>query len=91
MNVVEEQKVLAVEVLIDETMDHTDAKAVVSIGGSSYTGWGRARRNPADDFVPKIGEEIATSRALSDLAHKLLDAAAGVIEQREGHPVRVHE
>lgn len=87
----EESKVLAVEVLLEETMDRTDAKAVVAIGGRQYTGWGRAKRNPDDEYVPKIGEEIATSRALSSLAHELLDAAAGLIEEKEGHPVDIHE
>ena len=42
------------------------------------TGHGRARLNPADREVAKIGVEIAVARALSDLAHKLPFAA--------GHP-----
>jgi hypothetical protein len=87
----ENQKVLTVEVLIEETETVTDAKAVMAIGSRSFGGWGRARRNPTDANVPQIGEELATARALSDLAHKLLDAAADAIEDREGHPVRVHE
>jgi hypothetical protein len=49
-------------------------------------GVGRARRNPTDPDVPEIGDELAVSRALSDLAHKLLNAAIedieGVTEQR---------
>ncbi|GLY70546.1 dsRBD fold-containing protein [Amycolatopsis taiwanensis] len=43
-------------------------------------GVGDARLNPADRNVPEIGDELAVSRALSDLAHRLLDATAGDIE-----------
>lgn len=86
----EDQKVFTVEVLVDETERVTDAKAVMRIGARSFAGWGRARRNPGDPNVPHIGEELATARALSELAHTLLDAAAEAIEDREGHRVRVH-
>ena len=34
-----------------------------------------------DPDVPIVGEELSASRALSDLAHKLLDAAAARIEK----------
>jgi len=40
--------------------------------------------------VPVIGEELAAARALSDLSHQLLHAAAARIEDFEGHPVKVH-
>ena len=43
-------------------------------------GHGLARRNPDDQEVTQIGEEIAAARALSDLAHQLLSGAAGQIE-----------
>ena len=48
--------------------------------GIKVPGHGLARRNPDDRKVTEIGEEIAAARALSDLAHKLLSAAAGEIE-----------
>ena len=48
--------------------------------GIKVSGHGLARRNPDDRKVTEIGEEIAAARALSDLAHKLLSAAAGEIE-----------
>jgi hypothetical protein len=44
-------------------------------------GVGLARLNPADLDVPEIGDELATARALSELSHHLLDAAAGDLEQ----------
>jgi hypothetical protein len=43
---------------------------------TSLTGTGTARLNPADRDVPEIGDELAAARALSQLAHALLDAAA---------------
>ena len=45
------------------------------------------RLNPADRDMPEIGDELAVARALSDLGHQLLDAAAGDIEQMTHQPV----
>lgn len=86
-----EAKVWSIEVLLDETADETQAEAVLQLDGLRHAGWGRARRNPEDPDVPRVGEELAAARALSDLAHRLLDAAARTIEEFEGHAVRVHE
>ena len=83
-------KVWTVEVVFDERDDRTDAEAVLQIAGNRFAGWGRARRNPADPDVPKIGEELAAARALSDLSHKLVETAAEAIEGFEGHRVHVH-
>lgn len=43
-------------------------------------GVGTARLNPEDRNVPQIGDELATARALSELSHRLLHAAAEDIE-----------
>jgi hypothetical protein len=59
--------------------DSTDAEARLS-GGTDLSGHGTARRNPADDNVTKIGEELAVARALSDLAHRLLRVATADVE-----------
>jgi Domain of unknown function (DUF1876) len=65
--------------------DSTDAEARLS-GDSDLTGHGTARRNPADENVTKIGEELAVARALSDLAHRLLrEATADVETVTHGH------
>lgn len=85
-----ESKVWTVEVLLEETPDETEAKALLAAGDVQVGGWGRARRNPADPEVPKVGEELATARALNDLAHKLLDAASHEIERFSGGRVDVH-
>ena len=60
-----------------EVTAHLDA------GDRSLAGFGRARRNPADPAVPQIGEELATARALQDLAHHLLDDVTRMIEAFE--------
>lgn len=58
----------------------TLAEARLTIGGLGATGHGLARRNPDDREVMQIGEQISAARALSDLAHQLLSAAAEQIE-----------
>ena len=66
---------------VSDTDGETNAEARLLIDGDvQRTGRGRARLNPADRDVVKIGAEIAMARALSDLAHKLLHAAAADVE-----------
>jgi hypothetical protein len=71
---------------LEEDLDHTEARATLELNGQAFTGTGRARRNPADPSVPVIGEELAIARALSDLAHGLVDAAAETITDVARHP-----
>ena len=85
-----ETRVRIVQVSLKEIGDKTDAEAVLELGGRRFGGWGRARHNPADPDVPRIGEELATARALSDLSHRLLEASAAEIEKFEGRRVHVH-
>ena len=61
--------------------DSTEAVARLPVReGSDLTGHGTARRNPDDQNVTKIGEELAVARALSDLAHRLLRVATEDVE-----------
>lgn len=85
-----ESRVWTVEVVFTEDEDRTRADAILMLGDTRLHGWGRARRNPTDPDIASIGEELAASRALSDLAHQLLHQAADAIEAFEGHPVEVH-
>jgi hypothetical protein len=78
-----------IEITFDEEGDHTEARATLALRGATFTGTGRARRNPSDPELPMVGEELATARALSDLAHKLVDAAAEAISEREGRPAHL--
>ncbi len=50
-----------------EAVLHTDA-------GPDLRHEALARRHPSDRDVPEIGDELAACRALSGLAHALLDA-----------------
>jgi len=78
-----------VQITFSEDEDKTRADAVLTGGAEGLKGRGRARRNPADPDVAAVGEEIAAARALSDLAHRLLDEAAHRIESWEGRPIHL--
>jgi Domain of unknown function (DUF1876) len=81
----------AVEIFIDEHGDETHAEARLHTGDKTHLrGTGKARKNPADRSVPEIGDELAAARALSELAHNLLRAAADDIEAITNEHARVH-
>jgi hypothetical protein len=40
--------------------------------------------------VPEIGDELATCRALAGLAHDLLDATVGDVEDNDPSPGEAH-
>lgn len=52
-------------------------------------GEGVSRRAPRDREVPEIGDELATARALADLAYQLLDVTAADIEAVVHRPVHL--
>lgn len=79
-----------VNVAFTEQDDRTRADAVLELAGQRFHGYGQAKRAPEDPSVPVIGQDLAAARALSDLSHHLLHAAADRIEAFEGHPVRLH-
>jgi hypothetical protein len=82
----------SVDVYLNEAEGETHAEARLTTPGSEVLrGHGRARCNPADWDVPEIGAELATARALSDLAHRLLGAAATDIEAVTHEHVRLVE
>lgn len=84
-------KTWTVQIRLDEETDATAAEAVLDAGGKTeIRGNGRSRRNPADPAVPMIGDELAAARALSDLAHHLLDAAAHDVESSTRQPADLH-
>ena len=75
-----------IELLIGLIEDGTRTRAQVTfeIAGKRFEGVGLAHRSPDDPSVPEVGEELAASRAFSQLAHQLLDAATDRIEQFDG-------
>lgn len=78
-----ESKVWTIPVEIAETADETQAVAKLAIGSRDFAGFGMARRNPTDSAVPRIGEELAAARALSELSHKLMEEASRLIEEHD--------
>jgi hypothetical protein len=78
-----------IAVTINEDGDDTHADAVISLDNKMEArGRGMSRRNPRDESEPRIGDELATARALSDLAHQLLGMAADDIEAKTHVPAR---
>lgn len=68
----------------------TRADADLEVPDHPHHGSAEALRSPIDRDVPLIGQEIAAARALIQLAHQLLDAAARDIGEREKSPVHIH-
>lgn len=74
---------------LDEHDGQTRATVRLHTRDTVLTGIGTAYRNPRDTDIPEIGDELAAARALSDLAHQLLNAAAGDIESATHRPAAV--
>lgn len=72
---------LAIDIRIDEDDTNTLVFAELDMRGEHFETLGRARRNPDDRPMPIVGEELATARALGDLALQVMEAAQGKIEQ----------
>jgi len=77
------------DVWFDEDELHTEARVTLHLRDYELTGFGRAQRNPHDPNMPAVGEELSVARAMSDLAHQLVDLATYQIEKREGHSIHV--
>lgn len=80
-----------VDIAFTEAEERTRADAILELASQRFHGFGQARRAPEDPSLPVVGQELAAARALSDLAHQLVHAAAERIESFEGRPVRLHE
>ena len=60
-------KTWTVQVTLDEEGDDTLADAALSVENKmELRGRGASRRNPRDESEPRIGDELATARALSE-------------------------
>jgi hypothetical protein len=76
---------------VQESDGETTAIARLTMDGEEHlAGKGKARLNPVDRGVDKIGAEIAMARALSDLANKLLHAAAHDVEGMTHQRAHLH-
>ena len=79
-----------VNIAFTEDGDRTRADAILELASQRFHGYGQAKRAPEDPRLPVVGQDLAAARALSDVSHQLLNAAAERIERHEGHPVRLH-
>jgi hypothetical protein len=78
-------------VSVAETDGWTHAVARLKmVGGKQLVGRGEAHLNPADQDIWTIGAQIAAARAMSDLAGRLLHAAATGIEEISHEPAHLH-
>jgi hypothetical protein len=82
-----------VDIEIDEVEDErtTHAEARLRTPGEQLTGRGTAYRHPSDLDVPRIGDELAAARALSELSHRLVLAAAEDIEEVTHRPSHLRD
>ncbi|MRX44492.1 DUF1876 domain-containing protein [Agromyces kandeliae] len=81
----------SVTVDIDEQEDTTWAHVSLRTpAGMDVTGDGHAQRNPLDPSVPEIGDELAVSRALRNLAERMLHTAEKDIRGATGQPAHLH-
>lgn len=76
-------------IFLDEHDGRTRARAELRTADRTLTGEGLARLRPGEPDVPAIGDELAAARALADLAHQLLDYAAGDVEAILHAPVHI--
>jgi hypothetical protein len=77
-----QEKSWSVKIVIDEHENQTRATARLQAENrAEMEGVGLARLNPADSDVPESGDELATARALADLAHQLIEVTAADIEK----------
>ncbi|PWV46776.1 MULTISPECIES: dsRBD fold-containing protein [Nocardiopsis] len=82
-----------VDVVVAEESEGDAARTWAEVGlvaddGTALRGHGMARKHPTDLDVPEIGEELAVSRALSDLSRQLRQVAAEDINDNAGSPWR---
>lgn len=73
-------------VIIDIDAHETRTRATARLltrDSDRLVGFGTARRDPADDDVPAIGDELAAARALGELSRKLLATASADLEGAE--------
>ena len=84
-----ESKTWTADIVLTETSEKTDARVTLRMGDAECAAEGHARRNPNDPLVPRIGEELATARALTELSHKLVEEAARILEGALGREVEL--
>lgn len=82
-----------VDIVVADESENGSARTWAEVGlladdGTALRGHGMARKHPEDLDMPEIGEELAVSRALSDLSRQLRQVAAEDINDNTGFPWR---
>ena len=78
-----------VRLMLSEDGDRTVAKLVLTTRDTTITAEGSARRNPSDESVPEIGDEVAAGRAFAELGRQLLSLASTDIAAFADRPASV--
>ena len=68
-------KDITIKVHIEEDDTTTTVRTVLDLMGDHFEAQGRARRNPIDEPMPVVGEELALARALNGLQMQVMEAA----------------
>ena len=79
----------SMELRFEEDEARTKALVTLTAGSRRLQARGTARRNPLDPNLPRVGEDLAVSRALSQLAHDLLSDAASQLETATHGPAGI--
>ena len=79
----------SVDLRIEEDEARTIVIATLRAGQRRLQSRGVARRNPIDPSLPRVGEDLAVSRALSHLAHDLLSDAVSQLETATHAPAGI--
>ncbi len=69
------EKDITIAVHIEEDDSTTTVRTVLDLMGDHFEAKGRAKRNPTDESMPVIGEELALARALNGLQTKVMESA----------------
>jgi len=69
------EKDITIEIHIEEDESTTTVRTVLDLMGDHFEAKGRARRNPIDEPMPVVGEELALARALNGLQMQIMEAA----------------
>ncbi|PIJ33239.1 hypothetical protein BMW24_015765 [Mycobacterium heckeshornense] len=79
-------KTWKVDVFVDEHSRRTRAKVEMYWRDHKLTGIGFARRNPSDENIAEIGDELAVARAMSNLADQLFAITAADVREATHEP-----
>jgi len=79
----------SVQLRFEEDEARTKALVTLTVGSRTLRANGIARRNPLDPNLPRVGEDLAVSRALSQLAHELLSDAVASLEATTHSPAGI--